>query len=56
VRRQWVEPRYGLQWDFRGRQVQVLLQAGHWIDVHEPGRYEQRPETVWVPAGWVHGG
>ncbi len=51
-RRVWSPARFETRWDSCGRRVQVLVSAGHWTVVRDPGRYEQREVRVWVPGYW----
>ena len=51
--RVWVEPVYETRRDSCGRTVRILLRAGGWRTVHEPGRYETRRVRVWQPGRWI---
>lgn len=51
-RRIWVPARYEWRRDPCGREVRVLVCAGHWRTVRDPGRFENREVRVWVPGHW----
>ncbi len=51
-RRVWVPARFETHWDSCGRAVQVVVSAGRWALVRDPGRFEQREVRVWIPGYW----
>jgi hypothetical protein len=51
-RQEWVAPCYETRWDSCGRRVKVLVRAGYWRTVREPGRFENREVRVWRPGYW----
>jgi hypothetical protein len=52
TRQEWVPPCYEGRFDPCGRRIQVLVRAGHWRTIQEPGRHELREVQVWVPGHW----
>lgn len=52
TRREWVPARIETRWDWCGRPFKVCVRPGHWRTVGEPGHYETRTETIWVPGHW----
>ena len=47
--RVWVQPVYETRYDHCGRRYQVIVRAGYWQTVCEPGHWEVRKHKVWVP-------
>lgn len=54
-RREWVAPVYESRCGYDGRPRQVLVRAGYWTTIQEPGHYVTRCEQVWVPGCWTNG-
>jgi hypothetical protein len=52
VRREWTPAVYQWRVTTCGRRERVLIRAGCWRDVVEPGRFESRQVQVWVPGHW----
>lgn len=52
TRQAWTPARYEWRIDGCGRRFQVLIAAGHWRTVSDPGHYEWREVQVWVPGHW----
>jgi len=55
VRRQWIPDRYETRYRECGTTYRVLVQAGHWTYVEEPGRWSTRVVRVWRPGHWSYG-
>lgn len=53
-RDEWVPPVFETRCDYTGRPIQVLVRAGYWTRVQEPGCYVTRYESVWVPGCWTY--
>ncbi len=51
-RRLWVPARYEYHEGWRATR-RHLVRAGYWRTVHEPGHYETRYRSVWVPRRYV---
>ena len=51
-RRVWVPARVEWRRDACGRGYAVQVCAGYWRVEREPGRYESRKVSVWVPGHW----
>ena len=54
VEQVWVEPVYELRLDSCGREVRVLVAAGHYEKVHRPGYTTTRYVRVWRPGHWSY--
>lgn len=54
-RREWVPACYGWRVGPCGERYRVLVREGYWRTVREPGRYETREVSVWVPGHWEIG-
>lgn len=52
-RRVWVEPIFEWRRDYRGCRQRVLVRAGYWRSIEEPGHYETRRFQVWVEGYWT---
>ena len=52
TRQEWVPAQIETRFDWCGRPFTVCVRPGHWRTVCEPGRYETRYETIWVPGHW----
>lgn len=50
--RVWVAPVYEWRRDACGRTYQVLVCAGYWRTIENPGRWEDREVKVWVEGYW----
>ena len=50
IRQVWVEPVYDTCVDPCGNGTRVLIRAGYFRTIQEPGRYETRYVQVWVPG------
>ncbi|MDP6538850.1 MAG: hypothetical protein QF903_12315 [Planctomycetota bacterium] len=53
TRRIWVPASHGVVYDACGRARTVLVSAGHWETVTDPGRFEIRHVRVWRPGAWA---
>ena len=53
TQRVWVEPVYGRRVGVCGNHFRVLLRAGYWKNVYQPGHYETRSERVWRAGHWA---
>lgn len=51
-RTEWVAPRYETRFDECGRPTSVLVRAGYWNTVRDPGHFELRRVRVWVEGFW----
>lgn len=52
VHRRWVPDRYETRHQPCGTPYRVLIQAGHWAVVREPGYWTTRHVRVWRPGHW----
>lgn len=48
----WVEPVYQWRHDSCGRAYQVVVCAGYWKTVEQPGCWQERNVQVWVEGHW----
>ncbi len=48
ARQVWVDARYETRYDGQGRPYQVMVCAGHFETIQDPGHYENRAVSVWV--------
>lgn len=51
-RKEWIEPVYETRYDSCGRPYRVLVSAGRWCVVQDPGHYEIHCRDVFVPGHW----
>ena len=49
----WVPPVYATHYDECGLPFQVLVQAGHYKTVTEPGCWTTKRVRIWKPGCWV---
>ena len=51
-RKEWVPPCFEWRIGSCGERFRVMVREGYWRVVREPGRYETREVSVWVPGHW----
>lgn len=52
-RRVWVEPIYAWRSDYRGCRQRIVVRAGYWETIQEPGHHETRKFQVWIEGHWT---
>lgn len=53
IERRFVPPVYRTDYNACGQPVQVMVQAGHWVNVRTPGFHRNVSRQVWVPGRWI---